>query len=87
MNFIGLLLTLFVGLFILLGCVFASKFKNNKRFTDLSISLAFGVIIALIIFELLPEVYEILNPEIGLFNVMYNFCEKRLFKYKDKIIK
>jgi hypothetical protein len=33
MNFLGLLLTLVVGLFILLGSVFATKYKNNKRFT------------------------------------------------------
>ena len=65
MNFTGLLLTLFVGCFILVGYLFASKFKDNKRFTDFSISLAFGVIIALILFELFPETYEVLNNEIG----------------------
>ena len=59
MNVLGLVLTLLVGLFILIGYIFASKFKDNKRFTDFSISLAFGVILALIILELIPEVYEI----------------------------
>ncbi len=66
MKFIGLILTLVVGLFILLGNMFASKFKENKRFTDFSISLAFGVIITLILFEVLPEAYEILNSELGI---------------------
>lgn len=71
MNFFGLILTLLVGLFILLGSVFATKFKNNKRFTDFSISLAFGVIVALILFELLPETYEVLNGELGLFRTIF----------------
>jgi ZIP family zinc transporter len=66
MKFLALLLTLLVGLFILLGNVFAKKCKDNKRFTDFSISLAFGVIIALIIFEITPEVYEILIGELSL---------------------
>ena len=70
MKFLGLILTLLVGLFILLGNVFASKFKNNKRFTDFSISLAFGVIIALILFEILPEAYEVLRGELSLFRTI-----------------
>lgn len=70
MNFLGLILTLLVGLFILLGSVFATKFKNNKRFTDFSIALAFGVIIALIFFELIPETYEVLREELNLFRTI-----------------
>ena len=70
MKFLGLILTLLVGLFILLGSVFATKFKDNKRFTDFSISLAFGVIIALILFEVLPETYEILRSELNLFRTI-----------------
>ena len=66
MNFLGLALTFFVGLFILIGTVFATKFKDNKRFTDFSISLAFGVIIALILFELIPETYEVLRVDFGI---------------------
>lgn len=65
MNFVALLFTLLVGLFILLGSYIGLNYKNNKKFTDFSISMAFGVIISLILFELLPETYEILNDEIG----------------------
>ena len=64
-----LLLTLLVGLFILLGSLCTIKF-NNKKFTDFSISLAFGVIISLIVFELLPEVYEVLNSELSIFRTI-----------------
>lgn len=65
MNLVALLLTLLVGLFILLGSFIGLNYKNNKKFTDFSICIAFGVIISLILFEILPETYEILNNEIG----------------------
>ena len=70
MKFLGLTLTLLVGLFILIGNVFANKFKDNQRFTDFSISLAFGVIVALILFEILPETYEVLIGELNLFRTI-----------------
>jgi len=70
MNFLGLALTFLVGMFILLGSLLADKFKDNKRFTDFSISLAFGVVLALILFELLPEVYEILRVDLSLFKTI-----------------
>ena len=66
MNFISLLLTLVVGLFILGGSICALSFKNNKKVTDFIISLAFGVIISLSIFEILPESIEILKEQIGI---------------------
>ncbi|MBR6690367.1 MAG: ZIP family metal transporter [Bacilli bacterium] len=65
MNLIALVLTLLVGLFILLGSFIGLNYKNNKKFTDFSISIAFGVIISLIVFEILPETFEILNGEVG----------------------
>lgn len=65
MNLVALILTLFVGLFILIGSVFGIYFKNNTKITDFSISVAFGVIIGLILFELIPESYEILSDEVG----------------------
>ena len=67
MNFISLLLTLLVGLFILLGSFIGLNYKDNKKITDFSISIAFGVMISLILFEILPETFEILNEEIGTF--------------------
>lgn len=70
MNLYGLALTLVVGLFILIGTLFASKFTDNKRFTDFSISLAFGVILALIVLELVPETYEVLRGELSLFKTI-----------------
>ena len=65
MNLIALLLTLFVGLFILIGSVCGLYYKKNKIITDFSISIAFGVIVSLIILEILPESFNILKDEVG----------------------
>ena len=66
MNLVGLLLTFAVGLFILVGTIVGLKLKNNKKLIDVSISVAFGVVFALITLELLPEVLEILLEGMGL---------------------
>jgi len=65
MNLLGLLLTFFVGLFILIGTIFGLKLKDNKKLIDISISVAFGVVFALISLELIPEVLEILLESMG----------------------
>lgn len=56
-----LLLTLIVGLFILGGTLLGFYSKNNKTIVNLSIGVAFGVIVALMCMELIPEAYENLN--------------------------
>ncbi len=66
MNLLSLLLTFLVGLFILLGSICGIYFESNKKFTDFSISMAFGVIISLIILEIIPESFEILNNQLGI---------------------
>ena len=48
MNLVALLLTIIVGLFILIGSFIGLNYKDNKKFTDFSISIAFGVILSLI---------------------------------------
>ncbi len=59
-----LLLTLIVGFFIVIGVLIGYFEKNNNKFNALSIGLAFGVIITLVLGEILPESYEILIEEI-----------------------
>lgn len=66
MNLVALLLTFLVGLFIILGSFMGLNYKNNNKFTDFSISIAFGVIISLILFEILPETFEVLNEQVGI---------------------
>ena len=70
MNFVSLIVTLLVGLFILLGSIIGLNYSNNEKITDFSISIAFGVILSLILFEILPETFEILNGEIGIFRAI-----------------
>lgn len=54
----GLVLTFLVGVFILIGTLIVYKTKDNDRIINFSISLAFGVMISLIILEIVPEAYE-----------------------------
>lgn len=53
-----LILTLLVGLFILGGIIIGLFTTKNKSFVDFSIGGAFGVIISLVIFELIPHAYH-----------------------------
>ena len=57
----GLLFTLITGLFLLLGMGVIFLSKNNRKIVDFSISMAFGVILLLILAELLPESYEMMH--------------------------
>lgn len=67
----GLLLTLLLGLFIILGAVIVFLTKNNDRFIQFSISLAFGVIAMLIITDLIPEAYEIIGSGNLIYDTLY----------------
>lgn len=53
-----LLLTLLVGLFILGGVLIGNYTTHSKKFVSFSIGGAFGVIIAIMFAELLPEAYH-----------------------------
>ena len=53
---LGLLTTLLLGIFILIGSVLALIFKRQEKVVEASIGLAFGVNIMLILTELLPEI-------------------------------
>ena len=61
----SLLLTLIVGLFILIGSILGNFFKKNKKFNDLAIGLAMGVMILLLILDIIPEGYEALQESIS----------------------
>ena len=67
MNIIALLLTLFAGLFIIIGSALGIYSKNSKSVIDMSISIAFGVIIGLMALEVMPDSYKVLSGEIGTF--------------------
>ncbi|MBQ7136555.1 MAG: ZIP family metal transporter [Bacilli bacterium] len=63
----GLLITLILGLFIIIGAIITFVSKNNNKFVNFSISLAFSVMIMLMIVDLIPEVKEIFLEEFGNF--------------------
>lgn len=67
----GLLLTLILGIFIILGAVIVFITKNNDKFVEFSISLAFGVMIMLITLDLIPEAYEVINSGNVIYNILY----------------
>jgi len=60
-----LFITLLVGLFTVVGSLLVFLSKNNKKFIDCSICLAFGVMVALGLLELLPESYELITENIN----------------------
>lgn len=61
MEIYGLLFTLLLGLFILMGTGIVFLTKNNDKFVQFSLSLALGVMVTLIGIDLLPEVIEIMS--------------------------
>jgi len=54
----GILITFFLGIFIIAGALIARTAKNEKLIEELSISIAFGTMTALAIIELIPESLE-----------------------------
>lgn len=58
---VGLLTTLLLGVFIVIGAVIALLVNKKSRIIEFSIGLAFGVIITLAATDLLPEVFECLG--------------------------
>lgn len=70
MNIGALLLTLGVGLFIVIGAIIVFATKNNERIINLSISMAFGVMIALVFSELIPEAFELMGNDNKLLTIL-----------------
>ena len=54
----GLITTLLLGIFIVIGALIAFLVKKKQKVVDFSMGLAFGVITALIVTDLLPEIIE-----------------------------
>ena len=65
MEIYALLFTFLSGILITIGFIMAKVSRKKKTFTQLAISMAFGVIIMLSFFEILKEALEILKEEMG----------------------
>jgi len=61
MNFLGILLALISGLFFIIGYFIANKVNNKEKLSYFAISLAFVVMLNLIVFDLIPEVIEVFS--------------------------
>ena len=66
----ALFLTLFSGLFYLIGLIVYRFVKHKKELTIMAISCAFIVIIGLIVFDLIPELIELGNAWLYVFIVL-----------------
>lgn len=60
----SLLVTLLAGVFILIGIILGYCLKKKGKFIDISIGLAFSVMVILAFSHILPECYEALNKNI-----------------------
>ena len=72
----SLVMTLVTGLFMLIGLIIITFTKNNEKVVNFSISMAFGVMVMLVILELIPESYELVS---GSFSKPLNFVIIFLF--------
>jgi len=69
----GLILTLLLGLFIIVGAVIVFCFKNNGKFIEFSIAMALSVIVMLLIFDIIPEAYEVVDTGNIIMNILILF--------------
>ena len=62
---LGLLTTLLLGIFILIGAILAFLVKKKEKVVDFSLGLALGVITMLIVTDLSPEIIENLGGKVS----------------------
>ena len=58
---LGLLTTLLLGIFIIIGALIALLIKKKDKVVDFSLGLAFSIIVMLILTHMLPETIESLG--------------------------
>ena len=65
---------MFVGIFIIIGALIGMYTTHNKKFVEFSIGGAFGVIVALIALELIPEAYNHLGLNTNIKTIILLFA-------------
>lgn len=83
---LGLLTTLLLGLFIIIGALIAFLIKRKERVVDFSLGLAFSVIIMLIITDMLPEIIEHLGTNHIYLFIIFTVLGFGLLKLLDHFI-
>ena len=79
---VSIILTLLSGLFFLIGIILLNDSKNKEKTANLTVGLAFVVLLGLILFDLLPEIYETKN----IYLVIPVLCGLLLLVFLDKLI-
>lgn len=82
----GIVITFFLGIFILLGAAIAKSAKNEKLIEQLSISIAFGTMTTLSLTELIPEAVENMGGGNLLLTLFPIFAGVIILKILDKFI-
>lgn len=83
---LGLLTTLLLGFFILIGALIAFLINKKTKVVDFSIGLALGVIAMLIVVDLLPEIIEHLGLQRIYVFIIFGIIGFLLLKILDKFI-
>lgn len=83
---IGLLITLLLGVFVLIGALVAFLANKKDKITDFSLGLAFSVIIMLIIIDLIPDVVEHLGLKYIWLFLIFSFLGYGVLRLLDQFI-
>lgn len=83
---LGLITTLLLGIFIIIGALIGFLIKQKSRVVDFSLGLAFSVIVMLILTDMLPEIIEHLGiSHIYLF-ILFTIIGYGILKLLDNFI-
>ena len=85
-EFSGLLVTLLLGIFILIGSLMAFLVKKRQKVIDFSLGLAFSVIVMLIIFDIIPEIIDNLSISYIFIFIIGSLLGYQLLKTLDSFI-
>lgn len=83
---LGLLTTLLLGVFIIIGALVAFLIKRKERVVDFSLGLAFGVIVMLILTHMLPETIELLGLKYIFIFLIFTILGYMMLRLLDNFI-
>lgn len=82
----GIIITFILGIFVLLGAVVVKLAKNSKKIEQLSIAIALGTMLSLVILELIPELLETFHGRNLILAALMVFIGIAVLKVLDRFI-
>lgn len=82
----NLLINLIAGLFFIIGVIISLKKDNNKELTNISLGLAFTVLMYLLIFDIAQEAYESFNNNKIIFITIGSLIGIGILKIIEKLV-